>query len=1165
MEAGVPSTFRSALLSGCLLVFTMNLCWSQQSAPATAQGAGKKHIPAASAGSTSNAEQTKEATELVGSITSEAGPQKADEQGRTRLPMMVRKSVGFREIGPAISGGRVPAVAGVPGNPDVYYVGGAGGGVFRTTDGGITWKALFQYEGVASIGALAVDPQNPNVIWAGTGEANVRNDVSFGNGIYKSTDGGNHWKRMGLENSFQISQIMIDPHNSNTVLVGVMGNPWADNDERGVFRTSDGGATWQKVLYLGPSIGISDLEMNPQNPQVLYAAAYHFRRTPWSYTGGGPEDAIYKSIDQGQSWKRLSGHGLPKEPVARIGLAIAPSAPDTVYAVMGSNEGVLWRSDDAGEHWQLASKDQEVDVRPFYFSRIAVDPRNPDHIFALSNNLMESKDGGKSFHRIARQIHVDYHAIWIDPTGAGRIILGNDGGIALSRDNGGNWDFIHNIAIAQFYHVSANNELPYMVCGGLQDNSAWCGPSRSKNSSGILDRDWFDLNGGDGIYAIPAADNPNLIYNSTQNGAFMVFDRAAEHVHDIEPYIVNVEGTAAAEFKYRFAWNAGFAVSPQNPSVLYAGANVVFKSEDRGRTWKVISPDLTRNEKSKQQSSGGPVIKDNSGAEVYDAIIRISPSPKDPNVLWVGTDDGQLQLTRDGGTTWTNLTAHLPGLPPWGRVESIDLPPDTGGEALISVDRHFSGDFKPYLYRTTDWGATWHSISGDLPQMYAHVVLRDRRNPQMYYAGLENGLYVSWDAGAHWYLFGLGLPSAPVYDLAYQERDNDLVVGTHGRAMWILDDLTPFQQFTPAIGQDALHLFPIASALRFWRWSQVEWLGDGAFYGKNPPYGAQLSYFLSKQIDDPGKLVITDSQGHVVRTMKGTHTLEEGEKPPAEEDVPPAELAGAQASRQSEQKEAKPSQPTTSTQEQQKIAPPKTKEEEAEAGEPKKIPWVPTKQGLQRTYWDLRADGPVRWEDTKDFNKGPRSGALVPPGEYTATMTVGGATASEKIQVVNDPRSHGDQASIEARYQLAEAVLHQISQLDVALNRLDAINAQVKALAVVAKDTPDEQPLKDASDKLTKQIKQVQAEITSNAGAGESGLRSPAKVREKLFGLTWALQGSDQAPTAAMQENKQRLDSEYRAALEKFNQLLQTDVPAFNTAMSQHKLTGVVIGEPIQP
>ncbi len=831
---------------------------------------------------------------------------------------------------------------------------------------------------------------------------------------------------------------------------------------------------------------------------------------------------------------------------------------------MASGEGVLWRSDDSGDHWSVVSKDEEVDVRPFYFSHIAVDPRNADHILALSNNLMESKDGGQNFSIIGKQVHVDHHAIWIDPAGSGRIIEGNDGGVILSRDNAAHWAFLHNIAIAQFYHVSTNDERPYLVCGGLQDNSAWCGPSRSKDASGILDRHWFDLNGGDGMYAIPAADNPNLVYNSTQNGVFMSFDRAGEQVHDIEPYPRDFVGGGVADFPYRFAWNAGFAVSPQNPTVLYAGGNVVFKSEDRGRTWKPISPDLTLNDKAKQQSSGGPVLKDNSGAEVYDAIIRITPSEKYPNVIWIGTDDGQVQFTRDGGASWTNVTAHIPGLPSWGRVESIDLSPEGPGEALITVDRHFNGDLKPYLYRTSDYGATWQSISGDLPQVYAHVAKRDRQNPRMYYAGLENGLYVSWDEGAHWYLFGLGLPNTSVYDIALHQRENDLVVGTHGRSVWILDDLTPFQQFDPQIGQASVHLFPPSSALRFWLWSQVEGLGDAAFYGKNPTYGAQLSYFLAREVKDPGQLVIADSQGRTLRTMKGMRELDQDETPPADEDIPsPPET---QRTQRPEQQEVKPAAPATPSQAQQQVAPAKTsEEEEAEPGQPKKIPWVPTKLGLQRLYWDLRADGPVRWESAKDFNKGPKSGALVPPGEYTATMTVVGQTVSQKIVVVNDPRSRADQAGMETLYQITQSVLHELSQLDVALNRMDAMSAQVNALQVVAKGAPDEPAVKTAIDAFEKQIKGVQAQITSNAGAAEGVLRMPNQIREHLVALDGLLEGSDEAPSAAVLEQKQLLEPQYQSAIQKFNQILQTDVAAFNRAMPEHKLTGVVAGEPLQP
>jgi photosystem II stability/assembly factor-like uncharacterized protein len=1096
-----------------------------------------------------------------------AGPQKANDEGRTELPMVVRKSVSFREIGPAISGGRVTAVAGVPGNSEVFYVGAADGAIFRTDNGGTTWKALFQYQSVASIGALAVDPLNPQIVWAGTGEANVRNDVSFGDGIYKSTDGGAHWKRMGLEHSFQISRIAIDPHHPGTVVVATMGSPYADDEDRGVYRTTDGGATWQKVLYVGPGVGISDLAMNPENPQVLFAAAYRFRRTPWSYSDGGPEDAIYRSIDGGTTWQRLSGHGLPEKPVARIGLAIAPSEPEVVYAVMGSTEGVLWRSDDSGDHWSLVSKNEEVDSRPFYFSHIAVDPKNPDHVIALSNLMMESKDGGHNFGSIAKQIHGDHHTIWIDAAGSGRMIEGNDGGIVISRDNAAHWEFVHNVAIGQLYHVSASGKGWTRICGGLQDNSAWCGPGISKDPSGILDRHWFALNGGDGIFAIPAPDDENLVYNSTQNEVLMTFDRTGEQVHDMEPYPRDFNGGGVADLKYRFNWNAAFAVSPQDPRVLYAGGNVVFKSEDRGHTWKPISPDLTRNEKEKQQSSGGPIVKDNSGAEIYDTLLVIAPSTKDAKVIWAGTDDGRVQVTRDGGGTWTNVTEHIAGLPEWGRVESIDVSPEDAGAALIAVDRHFSGDFKPYLFSTTDYGATWKSINGDLPQIYTHVVRRDLHNPRMYYAGLENGLYVSWDAGEHWFLFGLGLPDAAVYDVQLNAENNSLVAATHGRSVWILDDLAAFQQFGQT-AKETVKVFPPQKALRFWPSSQIEGLGDGAFYGKNPPYGAVVSYYLAKESKEPGELVIKDVAGHVVRTMKGTHALEPDEAPPEEEDLPPAAQsqppATAHAGR-TEQQEAKTPQPAASSQSQQQLTPEKPGEEEASTEKPKEVPWVPTKAGLQRMVWDLRADGPVRWEGGKDFDKGPKSGALVPPGEYTLTMTVAGQSSSEKLEVVQDPTSHAERAGMDERYKAIESVLHKLSQVDVALNRIDAMDKQLAALGEATRGMADEQKVKTENEAFEKKMKSMKAALTSNAGAGESTLRSPDQIHEKLLALDGLLEGDDAAPSAAVLGDKAQVETQYEEAIRKFNQFVAEDAKAFNSAMAARKLPGIVTGEALQP
>ncbi|HTV83294.1 MAG TPA: hypothetical protein VME18_11640 [Acidobacteriaceae bacterium] len=1090
-----------------------------------------------------------------------AGPQQANREGRTELPMVVRKSIAFREIGPAISGGRVTAVVGVAGDPNVYYVGAADGGVFRTDDGGVTWKAYFQHQHVASIGAMAVDPQNPDVVWIGTGEANVRNDISFGDGVYKSTDGGKTWQHLGLDRTFQISAIAIDPLDPNTVFVAAMGSPWQDNPERGVFRTTDGGKTWQKVLYVGPGIGISDLAMNPKNPQVLLAGAYKFRRTPWGYSGGGPEDAIYRSVDGGGTWQRLSGHGLPTAPVTRIGLAIAPSMPNRIFAVIGSAAGVLWRSDDNGDHWTLVSKDQEVDSRPFYFSHLAVDPKNPDKVFALSNDFELSTDGGQSFHPIARQIHVDNHAIWIDPAGSGRIIEGNDGGVTISTDDGAHWRFIDNIAIGQFYHVATSDSWRYLVCGGLQDNSGWCGPSRSRNPSGILDRSWFSVNGGDGIFTVPAPDNPNIIYNSTQNSSIAAFDRASEQSRDIESWTQDFVGEGVADLKYRFAWDAAFAISPENPAVLYIGGNVVFESDDHGHTWKVISPDLTRNDKSKQQSSGGPVIKDNSGAEVYDAILAIAPSPGDAKTLWVGTDDGEVQLTRDDGAAWTNVTANIPNLPPWGRVEAIDVSAKHPGEAFIAVDRHFSGDFTPYLYRTADYGATWTSISGNLPSdVYAHVVRQDLHDPNLLYAGLENGLYVSWDGGQHWYLFGLGLPSAAVYDLQLSAKDNDLIVGTHGRSIWILDDLTPFQQFTPEIAQETVHLFPPEPALRFQRYSPVEELGDSAFYGQNPPYGADLSYYVAPGVTGPGELVITNSKGQVVRTLKGMHPQMPGEASPGDSDLPPASVYRTTPA-QAEQHEARPGQPAVSTQAQQQ---PPAEKAAAEAA-PRKVPWVSTRPGLQRIVWNLHADGPVRWNAGRSFLKGPRFGPLVPPGQYTAALTIGGQTMKQTLDVVNDPASTGTLPEMQQRYDTIEPVMHELSQLDVALNRLDTIRGQLEALRAAVKGTPDEKSAGDAIDALEKQSKALEAQITSNPGAAESTLRVPDQIHEHLFMMMYELEGEDDAPSPAMLAQKQRLQPEYEAAIRAFNDFLSTNVTAFNRKMSQEKLTGVLAGEPLKP
>ena len=568
-------------------------------------------------------------------------------------------NLSWRSIGPAIAGGRVAAVAGTAQNDQLYYIGTAGGGVWKSENGGATWQPAFEKQSVSAIGAVAIDPTNEKVVWAGTGEANPRNNVSYGDGLYKLTDGAKTWRRVGLEGVWSISRIAIDPRDSRHVVVGAFGDPFKDSTDRGVFVTFDGGANWQKSLYLSPSSGASDIAMDPQNPNVVYAGMWHFRRVPWTFTSGGPDDGLYKSTDGGRTWKRLTGNGLPSGYTGRIGLAIAPSRPNRVFALIEAKGGILWRTDDAGAHWSMTSDDTLVDQRPFYFSHIAVDPRNPNHVYAVSEMLSESKDGGRKFKEIAKDVHVNYHAIWIAPDNPKRIIAGEDGGYALTTDLE-HWSFSRNLAIGQIYHVGISNENPYQVCAAFQDNGGFCGPSNSLDNEGILDRHWIDVVGGDGMWTVPDPIDPNYIWADLEDGALTIYNRHTGVSRFVRPYD-SFPGSFLGPFDlrtvpYRFNWDSPIAFAPWDGHIGWFGGNVVFQSSDRGATWSIISPDLTRNLKEHQAPSGGPLAKDVSGAEYSDTILYIEGSALSHGEIWVGTDDGYVQMTRDGGAHWRNVT-----------------------------------------------------------------------------------------------------------------------------------------------------------------------------------------------------------------------------------------------------------------------------------------------------------------------------------------------------------------------------------------------------------------------------------------------------------------------------------------------------------------------------
>jgi photosystem II stability/assembly factor-like uncharacterized protein len=890
----------------------------------------------------------------------------------------------WREIGPALPGGRVAAVAGSDSDPYLYYLGSAGGGVWKTQDGGETWQPVFEHQKVAAIGAVAIDPSNNNTVWVGTGEANPRNDVSYGDGVYKSTDGGKTFKNAGLQGTRHISRIAVDPKDGNHVIVGALGDVFGPSQDRGVYVTWDGGKTWTKTLFVSNQSGVSDLAMDLSDPNVVYAGIWHFKREPWTFTSGGPDDGLYKSTDGGKTWTRLTGHGLPAGITGRIGLAIAASDPKRVYALIESNQGILWRSDDAGANWKMVSNDTLVDQRPFYFSHIAVDPKDANHVYAVSMMLAESKDGGKKFKAIAQSVHVDYHAIWIAGNDPKRIIVGEDGGFARTVDGGEHWFFGRNIPIGQVYHIAYSNENPYWVCGGWQDNNAWCEPNNSLDPSGLLNKYVIATAGGDGEWAVPDPIDPNWEWADSENGVVTVYNKKTRDTIFAMPYIERSLGNYNVSLaKYRFNWDSPIAFAPWNGHIAWVGGNVIFQTTDRGIHWKVISPDLTLNIKAHQQPSGGPITHDVSGAEYSDTIIYIEGSVLRKGEIWVGTDDGVVQLSRDGGAHWRNVTP--PGVPPYGRVETVAPSTVSDGTAYVNVDRHRSGDFKPYLFVTHDFGKHWSSIVNNLPQdQYVRAVRQDTRDSSIVYAGTEAGLWISFNGGGTWHDFRNGLPTVSVRDIRIQPKWDDLMIATHGRSLYIMDDIRALRMLPNGQGR-AFVLGPRVS-YEYNLHSDDE--GTYTDYtGQNPPYGAIVTYYLTREMKPAPELQILDSQRHAIRTVKGTHKVHG-----------------------------------------------------------KNEPYLSNKVGINRYVWDFQIDGPVKWYGAaKESYQGPNEGPGVPPGHYYVRMAVKGKTYTLPFTVKADPKTHFTQAQFEEGYAFGKKYMREFSVVDTMLNSLDSIKKQLEA------------------------------------------------------------------------------------------------------------------------
>ena len=1005
----------------------------------------------------------------------------------------------WRSIGPANMGGRAADVEGVSGNANIVYVASASGGLWKTVNGGVTWKPIFERQPTISIGDIALAPGNPDVVWVGTGESAVRNSVSFGDGVYKSTDGGKNWQNMGLKDTEHISAIVINPQNPDIVYVGALGHAFAPNDERGVFMTTDGGKTWTKTLYIDREHGVSDLEIDATNPNILYAGMWSFERKPWTHRSGSEKGGLYKSIDGGRTWNKLT-NGLPKL-LGRIGVRTAPSNPNVVYAIVESKEGTLYRSEDRGDTFKQVSKQANIVSRGFYYTHVRVDPNNENHIYAVASTLFESIDGGKSFRSITGKTHIDYHAFWLDTKDPKRMWVGEDGGFAVTHDGGQTWEPVYNIPLGQFYQIHADNRQPfYYVMGGLQDNGAWTGPSRTREPAGIMNDDWRMVSFGDGFYVLNSADDPELYISESQGGNILRTDFRSREQQEVNPWgRSSGDGPAIGE-KYRFNWNSPVIISPHDKNTLYFGGNVVFKSTDFGKTWEQISTDLTTNDPAKQKDAGGPVAFENSTAEYHTTIISLAESPVQKGQIWAGTDDGNLQMTVDGGKNWSNIIKSVSGIAANSPVSHVEPSRTNAQTAYVAFDRHMFDDFRPYIFKTTDGGKTWQNIAGNLPaKAYVQVVREDPKNPELLYAGTELGLFASYSGGREWIPLNLkNLPNVSVHDILVHPRDNDLILATHGRSVWIFDDASPIQGMTSAILNSNAYLFPIRAALRYASRFTRYGIGDKAFAGPNPPYGALITYYLKDKPDDKTtfKIQVLDAGGKLVQEL---------DKPAKEKGL-------------------------------------------------NRVSW-----NLRYGGAEVRR---LPTEEETAFS-GPPRGPQALPGRYTVRLTVGDKTFDEPVEVRLDPTVSVSPADLQAQLDLQMKLRDMQTAANSALRFLDSIEEQLKHTQTTAKGL-NKEPDKDMMKALEDYIKQVDALQDRLARRSEGlGLPGKTQISNRVGDIFFALDGTNAAPTPYQLQYYQEIQPEFRERIGEANRFINDTVAKWNEKLRAWNLPTLTTRKPV--
>lgn len=1035
------------------------------------------------------------------------GDEAAPDAAQDRFAQAV-SNLEWREIGPVNMGGRVSAVAGVPGDPKTFWVGGADGGVWKTTNAGTTFEGQWQDEESYSVGALAVAPSDPNVVWLGSGEGDPRNSVSYGLGVWRSTDGGDTWTHVGLRGTERIHRIVVDPRDPDIALVCAMGHEWGANEERGVFKTTDAGATWTKVLYIDEDTGCSDMDIDLSNPRNVYAGMWTFRRRPWHFVDGGGETALYVSRDGGETWKRIET--LPDESMARIGLSVAQSSPSIVYLVTEfPTAGTLFRSEDHGETWTMVNDSRDLNFRPFYYSDVYVDPSNENVVYTLSGRLSKSTDGGRTFERIANDVHGDHQAFWIDPEDGNRLVSGSDGGYQVSFDAGENFHIFRNVVLSQFYHIFIDDRDPYYVCGGLQDNGNWCGPSRTTEPDGILAGEWYTVSGGDGFYTVPVPGQPNLVYSNAQGGYFRITDTNSGTTRSIEPHpwMVGSQGQNMQQARYRFNWDAPIHISPHDPSVVYWGGNVVFRSTDYGYSWEIISPDLTTNDPDKQRDSGGEIYNDNTAAEFHTTILSIAESPVEQGVIWVGTDDGNIQITRDDGTTWTNVRDNVPGLPPETWIGNIEASPTEPGVAFVAVDNHRLDDFTPHVYETRDYGETWHDLSAGLPQDdYVKVVRQHPENANLLFVGMERGIYASFDRGARWVDIRNSVPRVSVRGIKIEPRYNDLVIGTHGRGAFILDDIQPLVELADAVEND-VHLFTMRTATDWEMWSRGSNLGQSTYRGDNPEPGAYVNYYLSDAAAGRVNTTVADQQdedddgnGNAAPTAAGGVTIRI------------TDAGGALV---------------------------------------RELTDTTTHAGINRTVWDLRWSDPSDDEPSEGGGWGGRSGGpTAVPGTYTATLLADGQELSTSFELRGDPNASVSQADYEARFTAARRAQDLQTRLDEMVDATRDLTEQIDNMlsAIEGKEVANADAIQTTASAAKDELERLAGETTRPPDA--MNYRDWPRLVEQLRFVARGINGAQARPTEgqlevltvieqAAAERAAELDGVVNGPIAELNALLQ--------------------------